>query len=403
MAVIAKKVPFSVNRDDPRSLLDQVTDGLREAIVCGHYAQGDVLPSSNELVPVLGVSRIVTQNALARLTAEGWISSRPGVRSVVRDRGAKQWRGHMLLVTPDGDDNYLQAILSGTLRDRLLDEGWLFSQVCVRRTPDGKFDFSHLDASLSRSVDLVLSIYARPEIIRRLSRLGRPFAVFGEVAERPCGAVGFTRLDYNMAVDDFAKECVRLGVEEVVEVNWFPTMCDLSPLKARGIHVRRVKVAADASDGRLGAVRRAAMEVFARMASPGSSIVTRHSSLRGGGSATPRRVFFFGDDYLATGALTALSFAGLRAPEDFRFATWANRGNELAYPRELSRMEIDPAGAGVAVADSVLAYLKTGAYPSGTVIGPKWIAGETMGTIVPREQSGTIDCTRRKSKMEAAP
>ena len=90
-------------------------------------------------------------------------------------------------------------------------------------------------------------------------------------------------------------------------------------------------------------------------------------------------VYFFGDDYLAMGAISALSFAGLRAPEDFRFATWMNKGNELAYPRELSRMEIDPIGAGAAVADAVLAYLKTGVYPSGIVVGPKWIHGETMG------------------------
>ena len=41
-----KKIPFAVNRDGSRSLLDQVTDGLREAIVRGYYAPGDVLPSS---------------------------------------------------------------------------------------------------------------------------------------------------------------------------------------------------------------------------------------------------------------------------------------------------------------------------------------------------------------------
>ena len=378
-----KSLPFSVGRDDGRTLVCQVVDGIRSAILCGYYSPGDVLPPYGDFAETLGVSQIVVRGAVRRLAAEGFVSVRPRLGTVVRDTGVKQWRGHVVLVTPDGDDNYLQAILSGTLRDRLLDEGWLFTQVCVKRTPDGKFDFSHLDAALSRSVDLVLSIYARPEIIRHLSRLGRPFAVFGEVAGRPNGAVGFTRLDYNNAVDDFADECVRLGVEEVVEVNWFPTMCDLSPLKARGIRVRRVKIAADASDGRLGAVRRAAMEVFAKKASPDSSLVTRHSSLRGGDSAAPRRVYFFGDDYLAMGAISALSFAGLRAPEDFRFATWMNKGNELAYPRELSRMEIDPIGAGAAVADAVLAYLKTGVYPSGTVVGPKWISGETMGTLLP--------------------
>lgn len=374
-----KSLPFSVGRDDGRTLVCQVVDGIRSAILCGYYSPGDVLPPYCDFAETLGVSQIVVRGAVRRLAAEGFVSVRPRLGTVVRDTGVKQWRGHVVLVTPDGDDNYLQAILSGTLRDRLLDEGWLFTQVCVKRTPDGKFDFSHLDAALSRSVDLVLSIYARPEIIRHLSRLGRPFAVFGEVAGRPNGAVGFTRLDYNKAVDDFADECVRLGVEEVVEVNWFPTMCDLSPLKTRGIRVRRVKIAADASDGRLGAVRRAAMEVFAKKAESRRSKVD------------PSTVYFFGDDYLAMGAISALSFAGLRAPEDFRFATWMNKGNELAYPRELSRMVLDPAGAGATVAQAVLQYLKTGVYPSNGIVGPKWISGETMGTLLPSSSTQNIN------------
>ncbi len=360
-----KDIPFSIDRNDGRTLLAQVLDGLREAIVGGYYRPGDVLPSYRELAPLLGVSEIVTRTALRRLAEEGLATQRPRLGTVVRDRAVKQWRGHVVLVGPEGDDNYLQAILAGTLRDRLMDEGYLFTEVCVRRTADGKFDFSHLEAVLSRSVDFVLSIYARPEIIRRLSQIHRPHAVFGEVTENPPNAVGFTRLDYSMAVEDFADECARLGVREVVEVNWFPTMCDLSPLESRGIRVKRMKLAVDATGDRLGAVRRAGMTAFAKIAAENR--------------LSPEAVYFFGDDYLASGALAALSFAGLRAPDHFRFATWSNRGSEPAYPRELARMVMDPAGAGAAVADAVLAYLKTGVYPSGVVVGPTWISGETMG------------------------
>ena len=360
-----KDIPFSIDRNDGRTLLAQVLDGLREAIVGGYYRSGDVLPSYRELAPLLGVSEIVTRTALRRLAEEGLATQRPRLGTVVRDRAVKQWRGHVVLVGPEGDDNYLQAILAGTLRDRLMDEGYLFTEVCVRRTADGTFDFSHLDAVLSRSVDFVLSIYARPEIIRRLSRINRPHAVFGEVSETPPNAVGFTRLDYSMAVGDFAGECARLGVRDVVEVNWFPTMCDLSPLESRGIRVKRMKLAVDATGDRLGAVRRAGMAAFAKIAA--ENRLSREA------------VYFFGDDYLASGALAALSFAGLRAPEQFRFATWSNRGSEPAYPRELARMMMDPFGAGATIADAVLAYLKTNVYPSGGVVGPTWISGETMG------------------------
>ena len=41
-----KTIPFSVSRNDSRTLFAQVSDGLREAIVSGYYAPGDVLPTS---------------------------------------------------------------------------------------------------------------------------------------------------------------------------------------------------------------------------------------------------------------------------------------------------------------------------------------------------------------------
>ncbi|MER2178287.1 MAG: GntR family transcriptional regulator, partial [Stenotrophomonas maltophilia] len=54
-----------------RSLrLAQVADGLRDAIVSGCYAPGDIVPSSRALASGLGVSHIVTEAALKRLGEE---------------------------------------------------------------------------------------------------------------------------------------------------------------------------------------------------------------------------------------------------------------------------------------------------------------------------------------------
>jgi hypothetical protein len=212
-----KELPFSVNRNDARSLLDQVADGLRAAIVGGYYKPGDAIPSSRELCPLLGVSRIVTKAALERLAAEGYVLSRTGSGTVVSTPGVKQWRGHVVLAYPLGDDNYLQTILAGTLRDRLLEAGYLFTQAGARWS-DGKYDFSNLDAALSNSVDLAITLYDSPEFFRHLARRNIPYAAFRETPEAPAGAVGFTHFAYNTAAGDFAAECVRLGVEEVVEV-----------------------------------------------------------------------------------------------------------------------------------------------------------------------------------------
>lgn len=95
---MTKRVPFSVNRNDSQTLVAQVSDGLRQAIVSGFYKVGDVLPSSYELVKMLGVSRIVTRAALSKLDSEGYVMARSRIGSVVRDRAAKQWRGHVVFV-----------------------------------------------------------------------------------------------------------------------------------------------------------------------------------------------------------------------------------------------------------------------------------------------------------------
>ncbi len=73
-----------------------------------------------------------------------------------------------------------------------------------------------------------------------------------------------------------------------------------------------------------------------------------------------------------------MSQAGLEAPRDIRIATWANSGLGPVYHRELARLEMDPVDAGSRVAEGVLEYLKTGAFPTDIVIGPRFFKGETL-------------------------
>ncbi|MBQ6246331.1 MAG: substrate-binding domain-containing protein [Kiritimatiellae bacterium] len=63
-------------------------------------------------------------------------------------------------------------------------------------------------------------------------------------------------------------------------------------------------------DNALGLVQRATDEFAARLAK---------------GRKWLPDLLFFRDDHLATGALVALSVAGVRIPEDVRVVTWANR------------------------------------------------------------------------------
>lgn len=357
-------LPFSVDRKGGRPLIVQVADGLRQAIVCGRYRPGDVLPSSRVLENRLGVSRIVVKAAFAQLASEGFTTPRPRVGTIVRDRNEKQWRGRVVLVYENGDDNYLKTMLASSMQDHLTNEGYILSQASVLPRADGTFDFSRLDAALSRSVDLAVVMYHRPELYAYLDGRGVPFAVFGEARDRPRSAVGSVYFNYDLANADFAAACRAAGVKEIVEVYWNKLMCDIAPaMKRSGIRVRKVKVPVDESEGRLIGVRRAGRIAFEKMIGEG-----RVASF-----------YFIADDYLAAGALAALTYAGLKAPEDLWLTTWANAGLGPDYHRALSRLELDPCKAGETVASAVIKYLKTGEFPSGVVVGPRWVPGETMG------------------------
>lgn len=368
MTRLRKRPPFTIDRNDARSLLRQVTDGLRLAISDGYYRCGDLLPSSRDLAPALGVSKIVTEAALKRLAAEGLVESRPRVGTVVRDLNAKQWRGHVVLVCPELDTGPYQTTMAESLRTHLNRAGYLFTRATVEGdgAEGGKYDFSLLDAALARSVDLAIVLYNRPAIFRHLAKRGVPYTVVGNVPERPAGAVGVVKTDYTAAVPDFVASCVAAGIRKVVQFRLTGIMCDAAPaLRERGIAVTTVSVKPDSRKGWFFASEQAGLEGVVRYA-------RSHTFERDD-------LVFFASDHMASGGMLALAGMGLSAPDGIRVATWANAGLGPVYFRELSRMEMDPERDGAGVADATLSFLKTGRFPDDAVLRPRWIPGATMG------------------------
>ena len=362
-----KAIPFVVARNDARTLIDQVTDGIREAIVGGYYVPGDTIPSSRGLSRSLGVSEIVARAALRRLAEEGFVAARPRCGTVVRDRAEKQWRGRVVFVYSDFDVGYFQTILAEELCERLTKAGWLFTRIAVHeQSGGGRPDFSLLDAALASSIDLAIVLFDRPAIFRHLSEKRVPFAAVLQNQAVPRGAVGAVFFDASAAMPDFATACREAGVGKGVQLGYAKHMCDAAPaLRAAGIDAETVFLPLKYSRGDLVGIEDAGRRVAMRLLKSG----------------TPGRdtLWLFTDDYLARGAITATLAAGLKAPEDFRFATWSNRGLGPAYIRELSRMEMNPSDAGKTVSDAAIEYLGTGHHPEGIAIGPKWFSGETMG------------------------
>lgn len=67
-----------------RKASEQIVEELMRMIQYGHYAQGDRLPSENELAKMYGVSRSPIREALSVLTASGMIESYQGGGSYVK-------------------------------------------------------------------------------------------------------------------------------------------------------------------------------------------------------------------------------------------------------------------------------------------------------------------------------
>jgi GntR family transcriptional regulator, transcriptional repressor for pyruvate dehydrogenase complex len=68
-----------------RSLVDLLTNKLREEILSGRYRQGATLPPERELADTLRVNRTSLKHALLRLEQLGLIAIRHGIGSVVLD------------------------------------------------------------------------------------------------------------------------------------------------------------------------------------------------------------------------------------------------------------------------------------------------------------------------------
>ena len=363
-----RKIPFSIDRSDWRSLVEQLKDGLREAIFSGYYRPGDTLPSYRELAPLLDVSEIVTKAAIKQLAAEGLVSARPRIGTVVRDLGEKLWKGQVLIVSPSGGTYHYMNTVCAALCDALIANGYLALTVTVPRTAEGKFDFAMLDLMMRQQVDLVVQLHDKPEIAKWLSARKIPFArLTADVSKRlPTGCVGAVRRSNEAADAAFAAHCREAGIKNIVVATAWNSRSVMSSLRKAGIGVERWHFGIP--HGMAGA--RVAQCAF-------DAVSERLAKSKG----SLQELVFFDDDFLASGALVAMLHAGVRIPEDVRFATLFNcsgGGSGIAFAVPITRMEVDSDSDGCTMADAVLSYLRTGDFPLGLVVGPKYIRGGTF-------------------------
>ncbi len=202
MGSMSDKLPFKVTRSGDATLVKQIVDGFRRTIDFGFYCPGDTLPSLREVARETGVSLIVVREAFRRLAAEGYASLRRGVGSIVADRQAYAWRGHIVIASIELRENHLISAMTDALRLPLMKAGYMVSTVPLSNRPS-TYDFSQLDAVLLTPVTLVVATSSNPAIDRHLAKLKCPFLAFGESAH---------------AERSLAMDCSRAVADSTVEV-----------------------------------------------------------------------------------------------------------------------------------------------------------------------------------------
>ena len=369
----SEKIPFPFDASRRSGLSDQLTEGLRQAIVTGRYAPGETLPTILEWSRMLGVSIRVPEAAIARLVSEGLIVARRRRGCVVAERKARVWRGHVLVAIPDSDACYYSSVQLGQVRKHLSDAGYLVSSVTVLHGKGSgrrfDYDLAPLEFALRQSVDLAVVIfnYRRDGIVQAVARSGVPFVEFADAApSRIKGCVGSISLDVETAFRHLAERCRAAGVRHVMQVGAYTSNYDIDfPRLLPDVKFSTWRTSRAKGCGTNEGMVRGAMESF-----------LRRFAKKGRGWLPD--LLYFTEDHVASGALTAMLMEGVRVPGDVRVVTMSNWGLGPVCPVALTRLEMNPYTHGDALAQMALDYLAKGTPLGHRSVPLNYIGGDSF-------------------------
>ena len=354
-------LPFSLNRNLRTPLSTQLADGLRKAILSGHYRPGDILPSYQQLAQALGVSLRVPREAMADLVARNLVNPRPRVGCEVLPRGATVQRGRILVVTPgDSFVSYFSASLVEAFRVRMTKAGWLVQVTTFDRTAQGRTNYAALDDALGQRYDYACLIHATTDVFKRIAAAGIPAISFDSDAGR--GVRDDVKLSFDAALDHLLPELRARKPKGILLLEYKPYPRIHERLRQAGIRFISRAVPWVTGRGYLEKIVRAGFAL------------TR-SCLNG--TKRKPRLLFFTDDFVARGGLCAVQSSGLSAPKDLQIVTFANKGYAPIFPVELTRLEADPFRMAQLTADEVIRRL-SGNSPQPVIGEISYIPGSTL-------------------------
>lgn len=358
--ILRKPLPFDIDRTSCASLVDQVTNGLRQAIEVGYYQPGDRLPTIYDICEALGVCIRAPQQAFKILASEGRISTNRKIGSVVLSKDVKVWKGHVVLFQPDFHPVYHKTVIEMRVTERLIAAGYLVTRLMLPRQIGGRFDFAQISSVLRQPVSLVLMLGDHEAASHFLSKQGAPFALVSESCCELKGCVGHVFYDRRAVLPKFLDWCRRTGVRRVEQIGTrTDSLLDMSLFAKSGIRVRNRVLPGYKRSYEVGVegIMSASWHMF-------DSDFER--------SSLPD-VYFFTDDYLTRAAVPALLKCGVCIPDDVKIVTWANVGNRQPFGVPVVNMAMDPFDDAEKVYEAVVSYFESGIFPRTVSISPSFM------------------------------
>ena len=364
------EVPFKVNLRLGGRPAELVADAIRQAILSGRYEDGDLLPNREELAEMLGVSVRAARGAIAKLAAEGLVVARHKVGCMVKSPKNRVWRGHVLYVGLEvAQNSYNTASFLMTFRQRMSELNFLVSVVTFSHDEDRRLRDGELKAALVRPFDFVVVDAYDRKVLDIVRKSGIPFLSTQSKRIGPVANVAASNPTCPSATDEFVRHCVERRIKSVIQ---FVPFGDVGTrdvgrrLKEVGIAVRTVCLGLGESDyhRHLEGIERAGMEAVMR-------------TFSGKRFKMPDLVLFR-DDFVAFGGFTALSYLGVRVPEQIFAVSFSNRGFGPVYPKAVTRIEDDPFAWGRYAAERVVAEIDGRPYTVSYPPASAYIRGETF-------------------------
>ena len=353
--------------------VSQIVEAFKAAVASGKIPVNSVLPSRKALSKKLGVGEWTVRAAIKRLCDDDVVAVRRRVGCTVLEPGINHEgdSGDVLVVMTHLSGSFAANVSLAVMSSGLLKAGYRMPMVYLDCTTPKKVH-GMLKIALKIRPRLVV-VYScasvAREVIRYVCRAGVPcFAPLQRGATRCKGLYAPAHTTgCGEALSSFVAQCCRSRILSICQFHMnrehkIPNDVCLK-LESAGINVESISArpAGDAAHD-LAEIQRAANRAM------------RKRLLCG---ALPD-LFYFTDDYLAMGAITALLEAGVKIPEDVRIVTFANRGFGPVMSKSFARIEYDPVESGTRLLGLVLRILRTGEYDGSSHGVLRYTPGESF-------------------------